>query len=121
MAIDLEIVGGGKMGEALLAGLLRAGWDEGGIAVVEPVEARRTELAQHYPGLGVRGEPASADGVVLAVKPADVDAACAAIGRAGAGRLLSIAAGCPVARLEAAHGAGSDIHVVRALPNTPVL
>ena len=46
-------------------------------------------------------EPAPADGVILAVKPADVDAACAAIGRAGARRLLSIAAGSTVAQLEA--------------------
>jgi pyrroline-5-carboxylate reductase len=123
MAIGLEIVGGGKMGESLLAGLVRAGWDEGDIAVVETVAARRDELVASHPDLDVIDVPASADGVILAVKPADVDAACAAIGRAGARRLLSIAAGCTIERLEKALAAGGadDIRVVRAMPNTPAL
>jgi pyrroline-5-carboxylate reductase len=123
MAIGLEIVGGGKMGEALLTGLVRAGWDAGDLAVVETISARRDELAAAHPDIGVLDMPAAADGVVLAVKPADVDAACAAIGRAGARRLLSIAAGCTIERLEASLAAGQadDIHVVRAMPNTPAL
>jgi pyrroline-5-carboxylate reductase len=126
MAIGLQIVGGGKMGEALLAGLLRAGWEPGGIAVVEAMTPRREELAGAHPEVGVLDAPASADGVILAVKPADVDTACAAIGAAGARRLLSIAAGCTIARLEAAlagagAGGGGDVRVIRAMPNTPAL
>ena len=42
------------MGEALVAGLLQAGWaaaDE--MVVVEPVAARRDQLAARFPGLGV--------------------------------------------------------------------
>src|SRR5262249_11589490 len=51
-------------------------------------------------------------------KPGDVDAACSAVVAAGCGRVLSIAAGVPLARLEAAVG---DVPVVRAMPNTPAL
>ena len=42
MGKKLSIVGGGKMGEALLAGLLSADWASSeDISVVEPDEARR--------------------------------------------------------------------------------
>src|SRR4029079_9957143 len=49
MTCGLVIVGGGNMGEAVLAGLLDAGWakpDE--LAVVEVLAPRRAELAQRY-------------------------------------------------------------------------
>ena len=46
LAATLMVVGGGKMGEALVAGLLRTGWAEpGAITVVEIDPARRAELA----------------------------------------------------------------------------
>ncbi len=124
MAFELVIHGGGKMGEALLGGLLRAGWAQPeALAVVEPVEARAEELAARYPGVTVAdGQPGAAHGVVIAVKPGDVDAACRAAGDAGCDRLLSIAAGVPTASLEAAvGGVGAKVAVVRAMPNTPAL
>lgn len=108
------------MGEALLAGLLAAAWapvDE--LAVAETVEARRSELAQRYPGLQVVTEPVAADGVIVAVKPGDVASACRAAVAAGTTRVLSIAAGVTLAALEDAAGAG--VPVVRAMPNTPAL
>ena len=49
MGKKLSIVGGGKMGEALLSGLLAAEWapaDE--ISVVEPDDSRRDELQKKY-------------------------------------------------------------------------
>src|SRR5688572_1950460 len=108
------------MGEALLAGLIRADWapvEE--LAVAEKVAARRDELAGAYPGLIVVDEPVACDGAVVAVKPGDVGSACAAVAAAGCDRVLSIAAGVTVAGLEAALGAG--VPVVRAMPNTPAL
>ncbi len=113
-------MGGGRMGEALLAGLLAAGWaqpDE--LAVVEPLSARRQELVGRFPGVAVAAEAVPADGVVLAVKPGDVGAACRATAGAGCGRALSIVAGVPLARLE--EWLGADIPVVRAMPNTAAL
>lgn len=116
----LLLVGGGRMGEALLAGLIAADWapvEE--LAVAEKVAARRDELAAACPGLVVVEEPVAADGVIVAVKPGDVASACAAVAAAGTRRVLSIAAGVTLASLEAALGAG--IPVVRAMPNTPAL
>jgi pyrroline-5-carboxylate reductase len=118
--MKLLLVGGGRMGEALLTGLLAAGWaqpDE--LGVVEKLEDRRTDLTKQFPGVSVLAEPERADGAVVAVKPDDVDSACGAIAGAGCGRVLSIAAGVPLARLEQA--LGGSLPVVRAMPNTPAL
>jgi pyrroline-5-carboxylate reductase len=111
----LLIVGGGRMGEALLGGLRAAGWDD--LGVVEKLPARRDELARSFPDVRVLDEVAPADAAVLAVKPNDVRAACARLG--GTPRVLSIAAGVPIATIELA--LGSDAAVVRAMPNTPAL
>lgn len=116
MTAKLLVVGGGKMGEALVAGLVDAGWaaaDE--LAVVERLPERRSELAERLPGLVVADRAVDADGVVLAVKPQDVVAACAELHAPA--RVLSIAAGVTLATLEAALPAGTA--VVRAMPNTP--
>jgi pyrroline-5-carboxylate reductase len=115
--MELVIVGGGKMGEALLGGLLAARWAEPEeLAVVEPVAARREELMASYPGVTVSADPVPAAAALLAVKPAEVPAACR---RLEVGRVLSIAAGVPIATIEDALGPG--IPVVRAMPNTPAV
>lgn len=116
----LSIIGGGRMGDALLGGLLSSGWatpDE--LAVVEALPARRDELAAARPGVAVLAELATAEAVVVAVKPPDVAGAVRAAVGAGAARVLSIAAGVTIAQLEAA--AGGSVPVVRAMPNTPSL
>jgi pyrroline-5-carboxylate reductase len=117
----LAVLGGGKMGAALVSGLLASGWATAEeILVIEPVAGRRDELAATYPGLGVAAEvTAGAEGAVVAVKPADVEAACGALAGAGIGRVLSIAAGVTLARLESWLGEG--VAVIRAMPNTPAL
>lgn len=103
------------MGEALVSGLLSAGWGEpDDILVVEKVASRRDDLAKA--GLRVADAPVPADGAVIAVKPGDVEAACRAV---TAHRVLSIAAGVPLAKLQA--WVGGDTPVVRAMPNTPAL
>ena len=117
----LLLVGGGRMGEALLAGLLSSGWAASAseLAVAEKVAGRCDELAGRYPGLVVGPSVVAADGAVVAVKPGDVAAACEALAGVGVGRVLSIAAGVTLASLESALGAG--VPVVRAMPNTPAL
>jgi len=117
----LVVVGGGKMGEALLTGLVAAGWASASeLAVVEPVEARRTELTAALPGVVVAAEPVEAsDGALIAVKPQHVAEAVEAAVGAGASRVLSIAAGVRLDQLELAAGMG--VPVVRAMPNTPAL
>ncbi|HMK12776.1 MAG TPA: NAD(P)-binding domain-containing protein, partial [Acidimicrobiales bacterium] len=120
MTARLLLVGGGRMGEALLGGLLAAGWAEPPeLAVVEVVADRRTVLESRFPDVVVSDRVVPADAAVVAVKPNDVEAACAALAGAKVGRVLSIAAGVPTARLEAALPQGTA--VVRAMPNTPAL
>jgi pyrroline-5-carboxylate reductase len=115
----LVMVGGGRMGEALVGGLLAAGRAAADLAIVEPVDARRDELVKLFPGVAVSADAVAADGAVIAVKPGDVPAAAEAAVAAGARRVLSIAAGVTIDRLEWATGTG--IPVVRAMPNTPAL
>ncbi|MFZ6003483.1 MAG: pyrroline-5-carboxylate reductase [Actinomycetota bacterium] len=118
--VVLQVIGGGRMGEALVGGLLAAGTvAPADVGVVEPVEARRKELADLLPGVEIAAEPGQADGTVIAVKPNDVATACRAAAAAGSGRVLSIAAGVTTAALEAALAPGTA--VVRAMPNTPAL
>jgi pyrroline-5-carboxylate reductase len=113
----LLVIGGGRMGEALVAGLVASGWAPAEeIAVVEVAEARRAELAAAHPGLDVRTEPLAGVDTVLAVKPAD---AVTSLDGLGPNRVLSIAAGVTTAALEAALPDGTA--VVRAMPNTPAL
>jgi pyrroline-5-carboxylate reductase len=107
------------MGEALVTGLLSAGWAASDITVVEVSADRRAALGDLLPGVTVAPEVGPADAAVVAVKPADVDAACRGLAAAGVGRVLSIAAGVPTTRLEGALGDG--VPVVRAMPNTPAL
>ena len=111
---DLELLGGGRMAEALLGGLLASGSVRAAdVAVVEVSPARRDELAGRFPGVTVLDEPAAAAGVVVATKPGDVAAAVRQACDAGLQRLLSIAAGVGTA--------GPGVPVVRAMPNTPAL
>jgi len=120
MGFGLVIVGGGNMGAALLGGLLNSGrYQPVSVAVVEIVSERRGELEERFPGVTVSETVPACEAAVIAVKPPDAPAAAAAAARAGATRLLSIAAGVKVATLQ--HAAGSDVAVVRAMPNTPAL
>lgn len=115
----LVVVGGGRMGSALVGGLVTAGWDRGQVVVVEADEERRRGLGQRLPGVAVADAPVEADGVVVAVKPVDAAVACAAVAERRPPRVLSIMAGVTLARLE--QWLGSPTAVVRAMPNTPAL
>jgi pyrroline-5-carboxylate reductase len=121
MGTKLVVVGGGKMGEALIGGLLAAGWAQAvEITVVEPVEARRDELNAGFPGVvTVAALPVDGDAALVAVKPQHVEEVCRSLRGAVRGPVLSIAAGVPLAKLETWLGAGC--RVVRAMPNMPAL
>jgi pyrroline-5-carboxylate reductase len=112
------------MGEALLAGLLDAGFEPDALAVAEIDADRRHVLEQRFPAVRVAPSPAwvvnEADVVVVALKPQDVasalDAAAPSLGENTL--VVSIAAGVTIAELEAA---APNRPVVRAMPNTPAL
>lgn len=118
MGLRLVIVGGGQMGEALLGGLVAAGWPPEELGVVEPLLARRDELAERFPRLTTSADGLGGAGTVLAVKPDAVPHAAQAAVAAGTERILSIAAGVTVGAIEAVTG---QVPVVRAMPNTPAL
>ena len=118
--VELQVVGGGKMGAALLGGLVSNGWgDPESFRVVEPDDTRRAELRRDHPGVDVSDTAGPAAGTIIAVKPVHVPAAVVAAVSAGGGRLLSIAAGVTIGQLEAS--AGPQAVVIRSMPNTPAL
>jgi pyrroline-5-carboxylate reductase len=119
MAHRLVVVGGGNMGAALVGGLLACGWSAADLAIVEVIEARRDALGAMFPGVECSAEVRAADAAVIAVKPPDVPAAVTAAVGAGCSRVLSIAAGVPLAALQTA--GGSSVAIVRAMPNTAAL
>jgi pyrroline-5-carboxylate reductase len=135
MTVPLVVMGGGRMGEALAGGLLRSGSvPAADLVIVEKIAPRRDEIAAglvaQYPGLTVTDRIPAAAAAVIAVKPGDVEAACRRLAAVGVRRVLSIAAGVRLQRLEewlappgsAEDGkAGSPPAVLRAMPNTPAL
>jgi pyrroline-5-carboxylate reductase len=130
--IRLLFVGGGKMAEALLGGILAGlpASEHSTIAVVETLPARRDYLCTAFPGITVAESLNGLvpDAAVIAVKPGDVQSVCdslrsalnAANGATQARpRVLSIAAGVSIEQLESWLGEG--FAVVRSMPNTPAL
>lgn len=116
----LLVLGGGRMGSALLGGLLRSGWcaaEE--VAIVERRSEVRELIDDRFPGVTVMERPVAADALVVAVKPGDARTACTLVKDRGYGRVLSVVAGVPIAKLEEWLWDGAA--VVRAMPNTPAL
>ena len=119
----VAILGGGRIGEALLSGLLSSGWrspDE--VVVTARSEARVAELHDRHGVEATTSNPEAVHGaglVVVAVKPQDIDALLADVGPllVHAQTVLSVAAAIPTAHIEdrIAHG----VPVVRAMPNSP--
>ncbi len=122
-ARKVAILGGGKIGESLLAGLLSSGWrapEE--VVVTGRREARIDELAERYGVPVTLANADAADGaglVVVAVKPQDIEALLQELtGRVTEEQtVLSVAAAIPTAAIER-HLSG-EIPVVRAMPNAP--
>ncbi len=120
----LAVLGGGKMGEALVGGLVAGGWAAADIAVAEVAEERRKHFAERFPDIITVGEPSEAVSgaaiVLVAVKP---DVVPGALGGAADhvesdALVLSIAAGVRIATLE---NLVPGNPVVRVMPNTPAL
>lgn len=126
MTERVAIIGAGKIGEALLAGLVSSGKPVRDLVVSERSPNRAKEIADEYGVLvtDVRGAAESASVVVIAVKPDGVDSVLREISKADdpgdTERLtVTLVAGIPSSVYEAALPAGSP--VVRVMPNTPML
>ena len=120
--VSVGVVGAGSMGGSIARGLIASGMlAPERLLAADHEAARRDELA----ALGARVFPderalaaEAPDVVVLAVKPQVLPGVMASCAGSLAGRLvISIAAGVPIATIEAAL---PGARVVRAMPNLPV-
>ncbi|THV27220.1 pyrroline-5-carboxylate reductase [Glycomyces paridis] len=119
----VAVLGTGKMGQAIVSGLLRAGWSPESVIATARSAERAAELREAY-GIGVESNPDAvrrADVVVVAVKPQDAGSLLEELTGAfdGTAPVVSICAGLPVAFFEKRLPDGTP--VVRAMPNTPAL
>jgi pyrroline-5-carboxylate reductase len=119
----IAVLGAGKIGEALIGGLVSSGWREPGELVATSRRPERVqELAERY---GVHATTSNAEAVagagivVVAVKPQDIEALLGEIGGLVSEEqtVLSIAAAIPTALIEGHLLA--RVPVVRAMPNAP--
>lgn len=119
----IAVLGAGKIGEALLAGLLAAGRPAADLVFTERHPERARELTDRH-GVAAVEIPAAAEHaevVVIAVKPQDIGPVLdelAAVLRPGT-LVVSLCAGLPLALFEGRLPAGTP--VVRVMPNTPML
>jgi pyrroline-5-carboxylate reductase len=116
----IAIIGGGRIGEALLSGLLSSGWSD--IVVTSRRAKRVAELHERH---NVEATTSNADAVrnaaivVIAVKPQDIDKLLDEIGPllSTEQTVLSVAAAVSTKRIEKRIADG--VPVVRAMPNSP--
>lgn len=117
--MKIAFIGAGNMGEAILSRLYR----QHGCVVCEANEERRAKLKKKYRCVLAESPAdaaASADVVVLAVKPQDLAVVLEAVRPAVARQLfLSIAAGVTTRFIEKA--LGGKARVVRSMPNLPAM
>jgi len=117
----LALLGAGVMGETVLSGLVRAGWDPATIVATDRRPERVAELEAAY-GITMSSNVdavAGAETVLLVVKPQDMTSLLGEIAPAldATTLVVSMAAGVDTATLEAGLPAGQP--VVRVMPNTP--
>ncbi|WP_434358513.1 pyrroline-5-carboxylate reductase [Parasalinivibrio latis] len=121
---QIAFVGAGNMATAIIAGLVKAGYPADNIIATDPNADSRVRLGETY-GIFTSGDNTlavdDADVVVLAVKPQLMETVMGGLKDIDwNGKLvISIAAGISVARLNQL--AGTELSVVRVMPNTPAL
>jgi pyrroline-5-carboxylate reductase len=123
MTQRVAVLGTGKIGEALVSGLLRAGTSPADVVVTARRPERAAELRERYGVEAVSNAEAAktADTLILTVKPQDMGALLDELApHVSADRLvISGAAGVPTAWFEERLSPGTP--VVRVMTNTPVL
>ncbi len=119
----IAVLGAGKIGEALLSGLLSAGRSAADLMLTERYPERAAQLEQTYGVRAVDTATAAREAgvLVVAVKPQDIEPLLAELAGLVDERTLviSLCAGLPTALYERRLPAG--VPVVRVMPNTPML
>jgi pyrroline-5-carboxylate reductase len=115
---NIGIIGGGNMGEAILAGIRK----DYGVVVSEKDQKRRRYLKRNYrlPLKDIRALVRSSEVIILAVKPQDMDSVLQEIRPVIDQRklVISIAAGIRTSFIEKRLG---HVKVVRTMPNMPTM
>jgi pyrroline-5-carboxylate reductase len=119
----VAVIGAGKIGELVLAGLLRAGWPVDRLLATARRQERTAELAGRY-GIEVIDNLAAvarAEVLAITVKPQDAAVLMAEIGpKVPTGKLvISMCAGLPTTFFSARLAEGTP--VVRVMTNTPAV
>ncbi|PRX45541.1 pyrroline-5-carboxylate reductase [Prauserella shujinwangii] len=119
----IAVLGAGKIGEALLSGLLHSGRPASELCFTERHPERAAELTRRYgvESVSVGDAAKRADVLVVAVKPQDIEPLLAELAPLiGPDSLVvSLCAGLPTALYERRLPEGTP--VVRVMPNTPML
>ncbi|MCL2135907.1 MAG: pyrroline-5-carboxylate reductase [Coriobacteriia bacterium] len=115
----IAIIGGGQMGEAIIAGLIKNSFIAEKIIVAEPFEDRRDLILKEYGVAGVEdgSQIDFADTIIMAVKPQifrDVALSLAGSGTFRPKRVISIAAGITTAVMAECF---SGFPLIRVMPN----
>ncbi len=120
----IGFIGGGRMAEALISGVLTARlFEPGKIRVADPDATRQDHLKRHYGvhvGLTHDEVIRASEVVMLAVKPQVIADVLRGLGKGVSNRLVvSVAAGVPINRIQELLGPQASI--IRAMPNTPAM
>lgn len=118
----IAVLGGGQIGEALVSGLIAAGFPAADVVVTNRRQARSAELEEAY-GVSTTSNNeqaiAGADYVFLCVKPYAIIELLEGLHPGKESVFISMAAGLTLNALEAAVPQGTP--VIRVMPNTPML
>ncbi len=123
--LRLGLIGCGKMGSALLRGVVAALGKKGVEVFLSDVNPQAVDnlhalLECKSSSASAADAAASADVVILAVKPGDMQPLCEMLAKVRGERLhVSIAAGIAIEDLET--WLGKKQRVIRSMPNTPAL
>ncbi|WP_030679785.1 pyrroline-5-carboxylate reductase [Streptomyces sp. NRRL B-1347] len=119
----VAVLGTGKIGEALLSGMIRSGWAPADLFVTTRRQERADELRTRYGVEPLTNAEAAkrADTLILACKPQDMERLLDELApHVTTDRLvISAAAGITTSFIEERLTAGTP--VIRVMPNTPVL
>ncbi|MBT7593061.1 MAG: NAD(P)-binding domain-containing protein, partial [Candidatus Scalindua sp.] len=121
----IGFIGGGKMGEALMKGLLRAKLSSADKIIVSDVDTKRCQTLEDETGIKTTQENreviANSDVIILAIKPNVMGTILEELKSdiTSEHLVVSIAAGIPLSFMESSLNEGC--RAIRVMPNTPCL
>ena len=121
----IGFIGGGKMGEALINGILRAGLSSSDKIMVSDVDKKRLQILEKEAGIKTTQDnkkiTSNSDIIILAVKPNMMGSVLDELNSEITSKhlIISIAAGIPLSFIESSLNKGC--RAIRVMPNTPCL